>query len=188
MQCILGLPPNNGASLWCEAAVRVFHIEARLDRMARQHNVALLRGQRVARRHLQLPLHQIVPRDALGHRMLHLQARVHFQEIVIQLVIHDELHRARTAVAHGQCGGHSVFAHGFTHRGADHRRRRFFNHFLAAALGRAVALAQVHRVAMCIGKHLNFNMAAIVDQAFQHQRAVAKRAGRFAARAFDSLL
>jgi hypothetical protein len=65
---------------------------------------------------------------------------------------------------------------------------RLFNHLLAAALGRAIALAQVNGVAMCIGKHLDLDVAAVVDQALQHQRAVAKRAVRFTARAFNALL
>ena len=41
---------------------------------------------------------------------------------------------------------------------------------------------------MGIGKHLNFDMAAVVDQSLQHQRAIAKGAGRFAAGTFNTLL
>ena len=41
---------------------------------------------------------------------------------------------------------------------------------------------------MRIGKHLNLDVTAVVNQALQHQCAVAKRALRFTARAFNSLL
>ena len=137
---------------------------------------------------MQLPLHQVVAGDHFGNRVLHLQAGVHLQKVVVQLVIYDELHRARAAVAHRQGGGYGILAHGFPHRGRDHRRRGLFNYFLPTPLRGAIAFAQVNRIAVRIGKHLNFNMPTVVNQPLQHQRAVAKGAGGLTARAFDSLL
>ena len=102
------------------------------------------------------------------------------------MLIDDELHRARTAVAHRQRRGHGIAPHGLAHGGADHRGRRFFNHLLPASLGRAVALAQVDRVAVRVRKHLYFDVAAVVYQALQHQGAIAECADRFPAGAFQT--
>ena len=87
-----------------------------------------------------MPLHQIVAGDALGDRVLHLQTGVHLQEVVVQLVVHNELYCARPPIADGQGRSHGVFAHSFAHGWGDHRGRRFFNDFLATALRGAIAL------------------------------------------------
>ena len=184
-QRLLGPPVAHRAGLRREAVVGVFGVQAHLDGMAGQHDVLLRQRQRFARRHAQLPLHQVLAGDAFGHRVLDLQARVHFQEVVVVLRIDDELDRARAPVAHGQRGSHGVCAHLRAHLRRDHGGGRFLDHLLAAALRRAVALAQVHGVAVRIGEHLDLDVAAVVDQALQHQRAVAKGAGGFAPGALD---
>ena len=84
------------------------------------------------------------------------------------------------AIADGQRRRHRVVPHGFAHRSIDHRRRRFLNHLLASALRRAVALSQVHRVAVRISKDLDFDMSPVLDQAFEHQGAITKGAQRLA--------
>ena len=179
-------PELHRAGLWCKAVVRVFGVDPHFNGVAVEANVLLLQRQGFARCHAQLPLHQIEAGHAFGHRVLHLQAGVHFQEVVAVFAVHDELHRARAPVAHSQCGGHGIVPHLRAHLWRDDGGGRFFNHFLAPALRRAVALAQVHGVPVGVGKHLDFNVAATFDQAFEHQRAVAKGAGGFAPGAFNT--
>src|SRR3546814_7679895 len=65
--------------------------------------------QRLARGHAELPLHQIEAGDQLGHRMLHLQARVHLHEVE-GVAIDQELDGAGAAVVDrlsGAQGGRS---------------------------------------------------------------------------------
>jgi hypothetical protein len=91
------------------------------------------------------------------------------------------------AVVNRLGGQHRIAAHGFAHGGADDGRRGFFDHLLAAALGRAVALADVDGVAVAVGEDLDLDVAAVEDQALEHQRAVAEGALRFTAGADDGL-
>ena len=127
------------------------------------------------------------PGDALGHRVLHLQTGVHLQEIVLQLRIDDELHRAGAAVAHRQRRGHRVAAHRLAHRGADDRGGRFLDDLLSPALRAAIALAQMNGVAVRVGKHLHLDVPAAFDQPLEHQPVVAEGALRFAPRAGQRL-
>ena len=172
----LGLPPEHPPGLRRKTGVGVFGVQARLDGVAGKADVGLRQRQRLACGHAQLPLHQVQPGNEFGHRVFHLQPGVHLQKVVAPLGVHDKFHRACALVADGQRGGYGVCAHGGALRGAHDGGRRFFNHLLAAALGGAVALAQVHRVAVLVGKHLNLDMAAVVNQALEHQGAVAKGA------------
>ena len=49
--------------------------------MAVDRKLVLRERQLLARRHAQLPLDEIEPRDHLRHRMLDLQPRVHLHEV-----------------------------------------------------------------------------------------------------------
>ena len=122
--------------------VRVFGADAGLDGVADDFQLVLALGQGLARRHAQLPLHQVFAGDGFGHGVLHLQAGVHFHEVKLHLLgvlvaaglLDDELHRARTHIAHGLGSGHGGLAHlaaqGLGHAGGG----GFFQHFLVAAL------------------------------------------------------
>ena len=48
--------------------------------------------------------------------------------------------------------------------GVDHQRRRFLQHFLVAALQRALAFAQMHHVAVLVAQDLKFDVARTLDQ------------------------
>ena len=57
-----------------------------------------LEGHMPTRRNQDLMLHQVQPRHHFRYRMLHLNARVHFQKVEIPLLIHQQLNRARARV------------------------------------------------------------------------------------------
>ena len=78
--------------------VRVFRVDAAFKRMAFQHDVFLTVLQRQSCGHAKLFLHDVHAGDQLGNRVLHLHARVHFDEEELAVFI-QELERACAAVA-----------------------------------------------------------------------------------------
>ena len=117
LQRILRLPPQYRASLWGKAGVGIFYIQACFDGMPRQFDFALLQWQWMTSGDAQLPLHQIKTGNHFCDRMLHLQARIHLQKVVVQVLIHDEFNRTGTAVTHRQGSSYSVFTHRLAHGG-----------------------------------------------------------------------
>ena len=91
--------------------------------------------------------------------MLHLQAGVHFQKVKVFIFIDQKLDGTGTAIMTGFGGIHCGFTHTLAQLWINKGRGRLFYHFLVSALNRAIPFAQINRIAMLIGKHLNFNMA-----------------------------
>jgi hypothetical protein len=71
-----------GAGGGKEVVVGGLGADARLDRVAVDLQLVLLQRQGFAGRHAQLPFDEVEPGDGFGHRMLHLQPRVHLHEEV----------------------------------------------------------------------------------------------------------
>ena len=65
----------------------------------RRHGARYDLAQAVTGGDQDLALHQIDARDRFRHRMLHLDARVHLDEIKIAILVHQELDGARVGVA-----------------------------------------------------------------------------------------
>lgn len=59
-----------------EVFVRFLGVYARFESMPDKWDLGLLEGQRVAGRHLELPLHQIQAGDHLGYRVFYLETSV----------------------------------------------------------------------------------------------------------------
>jgi hypothetical protein len=57
-------------------------------------------GQALAKRNPQLPVHEVHVRHHFRDRMLHLQARVHLEEIELAVLVEQELDGAGVGVAH----------------------------------------------------------------------------------------
>ena len=72
-------------------------------------------------------------------------------------------------------------AQGFVHR----RAGRFFHHFLVAPLHRAIALADMHHIALPVAKDLNLHVPRMQHGFFNQQLAVAKSIARFTAGGLD---
>ena len=68
-------------------------------------------GQLVTRRDQDLALHQIDSGDGFGDRMLHLNARVHFDEVEIAIAIHQKFDGAGIGVADLRHGRAQPCAH-----------------------------------------------------------------------------
>ncbi len=111
-----------------EAALGIFRIKPRLDRVAIEWHLRLAERQLFAGGDAELPFHQIEAGDGFGHRMLDLQPRVHLHEpeaVGFQpaVPVGDELDRAGALVTGGLGGGDSGLAHRRPQRGAHAGRR-----------------------------------------------------------------
>ena len=108
--------------------------------------------------------------------MLDLQARVHFEEIEVAVLVDDELDRAGALVVDRLGQRHRLLAHGAPRLLVEERRRRLLDDLLVAALDRAFALAEIDRVAMRVGQHLDLDMARVDDEFLDEHAVVAERA------------
>ena len=103
-------------------------------------------------------------------------APLHRLRLVVAGLLHNEFHRARAHIVHCACCCHGRRAHlrtqGLCHAGGG----GFFQHFLMAALHRAVALKQVDVIALAVAKHLDLDVARALRILFNQHRAVAKAA------------
>ena len=157
-----------------EVVLRVFGVHAHFDGVAGDGELILGEGQRLALGHADLFLHQVKPRDLLRHGVFHLEAGIHFQEVEVVLVVEQEFHGAGAGVGAGAGHVHGALAHLGAQGGREHRRGRFLNHFLVAALDAALAFEQVHDVAVFVAQHLDFDVARAGYELLDEHRAVAK--------------
>ena len=149
--------------------------------MAAKNHVRLAKAQLLATRHPQLFLHQIDAADHLAHRMLHLDAGIHLEEVkLFGAFVVDELDSARADIADASGKSGASLAEIVTQGGGEGRRRRLLDQLLVAALQRAVALADVNQVAMGIAEHLDLEMPGVDDVALDIQRGVTERGAGFA--------
>ena len=144
----------------------VFGIDAAFDGVAFELDVALGMAQRLAHRQHDLVADQVDAGDFLGDRMLDLDALVHFEEIKIALVIHDELDGAGVGVIGLLGDADGGFAHllaQFLEFVLDQRRGRLLDHFLIAALDGTIPLAQVDDVASVVAQDLELDVVGVLD-------------------------
>src|SRR6185312_14654494 len=170
-----------------ETAIGIFGIDARLDRPAVDADVALLQRQLFAGRGADHQLDEIDAGDQLRHRVLDLQARVHFQEIEFAILVDDEFDRAGAVVAHGFGERDRLLAHRLARRRIEKWRGRFFDHLLVAALDRTLAFVQIKHVAVLVADELNFDVARFGHEFLDEEAVVAETRLRFVLRRLDRL-
>ena len=122
-----------------------------------------LNDKPLAGRNANLLLDDVDAGHHLGDRMLDLDARVHFHEEEVALLVHQELEGAGVGVLHGARRVGDDAAHLAADLVGDRDRRRLFEQLLMPALDRALALAQVHDVAVVIAEHLELDVARRVE-------------------------
>src|SRR5690348_386102 len=153
--------------------VRVLGVDAALDGVAGDVHVFLPDRQRLAAGDQQLLAHQVHAGDEFGHRVLDLDAGVHLDEVEAA-VLEQELERAGAAVADADAGIHADLADLCAQLRRDARRRSLFDHFLVAALHRAIAFAQVDRIALAVGQHLDLHVARVLQEFLHVHHVVAE--------------
>src|SRR6187455_673927 len=172
-----------------EAVLRIFRGHAALKRVRGEMNV-FLPGNAArffanfrAVGDADLRFDQIDIGHRLGHRVFHLDARIHFDEIELA---------GRRVLQEFDCAGIAVF-----HRAADLQRvaaelgalrireegrGRTLHHFLVAPLYRAIALEQVHEIAVRVPEDLYFDVPRLAHQLLEIDLVVAEARFGFAAR------
>src|SRR5690606_18109333 len=137
--------------------LRVFGIDAALDRVAFQHHVLLPDRELLPGGDIELFADQLDAGDHLGDRVLDLDAGVHLDEVEATVLV-QELERAGAAVPDPDAGLGADLADLRALLGGDARRRGLLDHLLVATLHRTVALAQVDRIALAVGEHLDLHV------------------------------
>src|SRR5471030_1345274 len=133
----------------------ILGVDAALDGMAPQpHGLGNDVRQLLTLRDSDLGLYQIDAGDEFGDRVLHLYARVDFDEVELAGFVHEKLHRAGVGIAGvgdglAQDGG-DLGAQPFR----DNGRRRLFQKLLVPPLDAALALTQDFDVAVLVRQDL----------------------------------
>ena len=137
------------------------------------------RFQRCAAGEPELGLHQIHAGDLFGDGVLDLDAGVALDEEVLAGLGHDEeLDGAGVAVAGRARQREGVGEDTLPQRRVEPRRRRDLHHLLVADLHRAVALVEVHHLAVVVGQDLHLDVPGSRNEALQEQAAVVEGGAR----------
>ena len=154
-------------------------IDAALDRVpAKRHGVVDHGAELLARGNQDLRLHQVNVGGHLGDGMLHLNARIHFDEGQAAVFVHQKFDGSGIHVADAAQGLYQDAANAFAQLGSDFHRGRFFHQLLMTALDAALALAQAHHIAVLVGQHLELDMARPLDEPLHVEIAIAERRRR----------
>ena len=176
-------PPGRGL----EIARRILRVDPALDGVGTGQRPGDVRRQSVARRDVNLFLHQIAAVNLLGDGVLHLDAGIHLDEVIVAFLIDQELHRARIHVTDRLRELDRGLPHSLAQPGREERRRTFFDHLLVAPLDRTIAFPEVHGVAIIVGHDLKLDVVRVHDQLLDINVGVAERFLRFHPRAVKSL-
>ena len=104
-----------------EAAIRILGIDSRFDRPALDADFALLDRQLLAGCRADHEFDEIEAGNQLGHRMLDLKARVHFEEVELAIFVDDELDGPGAVIADGLGQHHGLFTHRLARGGVEER-------------------------------------------------------------------
>src|SRR4051812_902634 len=152
----------------------VLGVDPAFDGVAAKLDLVLLAGEALAARDADLLADEVDAGDIFGYRMLDLEAGVHLDEVEFIILV-EELDRAGAAIAHV---GHRLgddAAHAVALGRGDDRGRGFLQHLLVAALERAVALAEMDRLAVAVAEHLKLDVARVAEIFLQIDGVVAER-------------
>ena len=117
---------------------------------------------------------QVDARHHLGDGVLHLDAGVHLNEVVVSVGVHQELHGAGADVAHAFRDLHGVGAELLPGLLRDGPGGGHLHHLLVAALQGAVPLAQVHHVAILVAQDLDLDVLGFHDELLDEDVVIAE--------------
>src|SRR5688572_14429986 len=126
-----------------------------------------------------LLLYQIDPRHQLGHRMLHLDTRVHLHEVERAILVEQELNGARGDVTDGFAAAHRGLAHLLSQLGRERGRGCLLDQLLMPTLNRTLALAEAGNAAVLVTDHLNFDVSRAYQEALEINGRIAEGGARF---------
>jgi len=188
---------SQGTEIGGKVVARVFSGNAALDGVATHIDGALRRNidLRIGKLHplgnQNLVLDKVSAGYHLGDGMFDLNPRVHLDEVMIPLAVHQELDSPRIAVFHItgniECCRAELFALGL----GQAERRCKLHHLLVTALHRTVPVEEVDEVAVVVAKHLYLDMLGVFDVALEEHGGIAERRLRLAPgghQSFEQLL
>ena len=172
------LPRGDRARRGREAGARIFGVDPALDDVAGHRDRLLRPRERPAGGDLDLRDHEILAGALLADGVLDLQAAVELHEAQHAaggIWIQEQLHRAGTDVADSCSRACGRSAGGGAQIVIDRGRRALLDQLLMVALHGAVALAEVHGVAVLVGEDLDLDVAPVLDQALEEHAIAAER-------------
>ena len=113
-------------------------------------------------------------RHHLGDGVLHLNAGVHLNEVVVEVPVHQEFQRAGVDIAHVLGDLHRVGADGLADRLGHGEGGSELHHLLVAALERAVTLVEVGHVAVLIAQDLHLDVLGLHQELLHENIVVAE--------------
>ena len=156
-----------------EILSRIFGVEPDLNRVSLRLAPIPVQAAKLTGR---LPHHnfdEVEARHLLGHGMLDLEPRIHFEEIeLLFLLVIDELDRAGGCVGNCFAKTHGRFMQSHALRSAEAGSGRLLDHLLVAALGRAIALAERNHAAFTVAENLDLDMTRGSDVFFEEETAI----------------
>mmetsp|Transcript_5903 Transcript_5903/g.15018 ORF Transcript_5903/g.15018 Transcript_5903/m.15018 type:complete len:407 (-) Transcript_5903:169-1389(-) len=156
---------------------RVLSVDTGFNGPAVDPDVVLGNGERLSRGHTDHLLHKVDAGDALCNGVLHLQPSVHLEEVKVLVGVNEELDGASRLVVDSAREGNRLLAHRSSGLGVQERRWRLLDNLLVPPLDRALSFVQVHIVAMLVTKHLDLNVAGLVDEFLHQEVVISKRLG-----------
>src|SRR5205085_6153590 len=139
-------------------AIRIFGIDAALERMAADRDVLLPKTELFARRDADLLLHEVDAGHHFRYGVLDLDARVHLDEEELGVLV-EKFERADAAVTDLAACIDTALADLLAHLRRYVWSRRLLHDLLVAPLQRAVPLPEMHGVLVRVGEHLDLHMA-----------------------------
>ncbi|ENN85990.1 hypothetical protein RHSP_16060 [Rhizobium freirei PRF 81] len=168
----------------------VFGIDAAFDGVAMEMHFILRHRKTAAGGDTDLLVHKVDAGNGFRDRMLHLQAGVHFDKIELAVFI-EELDGAGAAILQLLHGVGADLADLHALLDVECWRICLFPDLLVAALQRAVALAEMDRIAFAVAEHLDFDVTRLAEILFHVDGFVAESGARFRASrrpGFDQVL
>ena len=151
---------------------------AALNSVPAQSERFALDGHVAAGRNQNLVLHQVQHRHHFRNRMLHLNARVHLQEVEVALFVHQQFDGARAGVSDFLKRLDNLVADALPGLRINLGGWRLLHQLLMPALNGALALAQVDDAAVVVAQDLKLDMPGRADVLFQINIRAGKRCRR----------
>ena len=177
-------PTRDAPGVGDELAQGVFGVDPHLDRVPPPLHVLLREAQLEPGGDPDLLLHEVDAGHRFGDGMLHLQPGVDLEKVELPFA-EDELDRAGVHVARGGGGPDRGFAHGRPEVRREGRRGGLLHDLLVAALDRALALAEVHGVAVAVADDLDLDVAGMEHVSLEIHGRVAESRASGLSRALD---
>ena len=151
----------------------ILGIDAALDGVPLQFDVALAQCELLAGGDADLLLHQVDAGDEFGHGMFDLQAGVHLDEVELAILV-EKLEGACASIADLAAGFRAAIADARDEAAGDIGCRSLLDDLLVAALHGTIPFAQPDRVLVGVGQHLKLDMSRIFQELFHVDHRIAK--------------